>query len=85
MARIRCRLEDYNTAIQYFEEAIDYWKKMSVKKDMADTYRRYAECLENIDKREALKYYRLAREIYRQMDIDNLVEKMDKKIKSLGG
>ena len=85
MARIRCMLGDYNTAIQYFEDIISYWKKMGIKKSMADTYRRYAECLENFDKREALKYYRLSREIYRQMDIDNLVKKMDEKIRNLGG
>ncbi len=85
MARIRCLRGDYNTAIQYFDEVMEYWKKMNVKKSIADVYKNYAECIENKDKNEALKYYRLAREIYRQMEIANLVKKIDEKIRELSG
>ncbi len=83
IAKIRCLRGDYNTAIRYFEEVLSYWKKMNVKKSMADTYKNYAECMEKVDKNNAIKYYRLAREIYRQMEIGNFVKKIDKKIKEL--
>ncbi len=81
-ARIRCVRGDYNTAEIYFERVIEYLKSKNRKKQLAEAYRYYAECLENYRKYDAKKYYQLSHTLYKSLNNQRWAEEIEKKLEN---
>ena len=82
-AQLRCMRKDYNYAVIYFEKYIEYQQKKKKKKDLAEAYRKYAECLSKYNKNDAKKYYNHSYTLYKELNNMRRAKEITKRIKEL--